>query len=86
MTDIVSIAADAAEAADLNITAFYGKVQGGVTARDFDFTIGPAGNGVSVEWTSIIRGSGDHKKTEHSAQDKQTRVPAHSQTGRREGG
>ena len=68
MTDILRIAADAAAATDLNITAFYRKVQGGgitenddsihfgVTARDFDFTIGPAGNGFSVEWTSVISG------------------------------
>ncbi|MAJ92842.1 MAG: hypothetical protein CMM63_04950 [Rhodospirillaceae bacterium] len=70
---VFSIAADAASAADLNIKASYGKVQGGgitenddsiyfgVTARDFDFTIGPAGNGFYVEWTSVIRGGGDPK-------------------------
>ena len=73
MTDILRIAADAAAATDLNITAFYGKFQGGataendasiyfgVTARDFDFTIGPAGNGFSMKWTSVTRGGGDPK-------------------------
>ena len=34
----------------------------GVTARDFDVTIGPAGNGFSVEWTSVIRGGDDPKQ------------------------
>ena len=70
MAAVISIAAGAVSAADPNITAFYGKFQGGgiaenddsiyfgVTTRDFDFTIGPAGNGFSVEWTSVIRGGG----------------------------
>lgn len=63
-----------AVAADLNIKAFFGKFQGGgiaenddsiyfgVTARDFDVTIAPAGNGFSVTWTSVIRGGGDPNK------------------------
>ena len=67
MAAIISIAAGAASAADPNSTALYGKFQGGgiaenddsiyfgITARDFDVTIGPAGNGFSVEWTSVIR-------------------------------
>lgn len=57
-------------AADLSIKAFYGKFQGGgvaenddslyfgVTARDFDVNIQPAGKGFSVTWTSVIRGGG----------------------------
>ena len=71
MAAIIGIAAGAASAAEPNITAFYGKFQGGataendasiyfgVTARDFNVTIGPAGNGFSVEWTSVIRGGGE---------------------------
>ncbi|MGB0630819.1 MAG: hypothetical protein ACPGRZ_08990, partial [Alphaproteobacteria bacterium] len=67
-------AGGSATAADLNIKAFYGKFQGGgiaenddsiyfgVTARDFDVTIEPAGNGFSVTWTSVIRGGGDPNK------------------------
>ena len=63
-----------AVAADLNIKAFFGKFQGGgiaenddsiyfgVTARDFDVTIAPAGSGFSVIWTSVIRGGGDPNK------------------------
>ena len=63
-----------AVAADLNIKAFFGKFQGGgiaenddsiyfgVTARDFDVTIAPAGSGFSVTWTSVIRGGGDPNK------------------------
>ena len=68
---IFFVAGGNAFAADLNIKAFYGKFQGGgiaenddsiyfgVTSRDFDVTIEPAGDGFSVEWTSVIRGGGD---------------------------
>ena len=63
-----------AAAADLNIKAFFGKFQGGgvaenedslyfgVTARDFDVTVAPNGDGFSVSWTSVIRGGGDPNK------------------------
>ena len=59
--------AGGAQAADLNIKAFFGKFQGGgvaenddslyfgVTARDFDVDIQPADTGFSVSWTSVIR-------------------------------
>ena len=62
-----------ATAADLNIKAFYGTFQGGgiannedslyfgVTARDFDVAIEPAGSGFSITWTSVIRSGGDPK-------------------------
>lgn len=60
-----------AEAADLNISAFYGRWQGNaisetdrsitfaVTARDLDVLIQPAGNGFRVSWTTIRRQKGD---------------------------
>lgn len=60
-----------AEAADLNISAFYGRWQGNaisetdrsinfaVTARDMDVVIQPAGNGFRVSWTTIRRQKGD---------------------------
>lgn len=66
--------AGAVSAASLNIKAFYGKFQGGgvaenddslyfgVTARDFDVDIQPAGQGFSVTWTSVIRGGGVPEK------------------------
>ena len=53
------------------ITAFYGQWQGsglsqtsdsayfGMTARDFDVTLRPAGTGFSVEWTTVLRQGGD---------------------------
>lgn len=69
-------AAGSAQAADLSIKAFFGKFQGGgvaenddslyfgVTARDFDVEIQPAGAGFSVSWTSVIRGGGAPGKPE----------------------
>ncbi len=69
------IAASAsARAADLDIKAFFGTFQGGgvandadslyfgVTARDFDVQIAPAGNGFEVKWTSVIRSGGTPSK------------------------
>ena len=64
------------QAADLSIKAFYGKFQGGgvaenddslyfgVTARDFDVDIQPAGSGFSVTWTSVIHTGGTPGKPE----------------------
>ncbi len=58
-------------AADLPVSAFFGKFNGGgvaqnrdsiyfaVTARDFDVTIsGTSGGGFRVDWTSVIRRGG----------------------------
>ena len=73
---LAMFAAGSAQAADLSIKAFFGKFQGGgvaenddslyfgVTARDFDVEIQPAGNGFSVRWTSVIRGGGAPGKPE----------------------
>jgi hypothetical protein len=56
---------------DLSIEAFYGNFAGsgiartddsdyfGLTVRDFDVTIRPAPNGISVSWTTVIRQGGD---------------------------
>ncbi len=58
---------------ELPISAFFGTFKGGgvaenrdsiyfgVTVRDFDVTIRPAGEGFSVEWATIIRSGGDPK-------------------------
>ena len=58
-------------AQDLTIAAFFGTFKGGgvaenrdsiyfgITVRDFDVSIRPAGNGFSVEWATIIRKGGD---------------------------
>ena len=63
-----------AQTRDLPLETFYGTFKGsgvaqnedslyfGTTARDFDVTIGPAGAGFKVAWTSVIRGGGDPKK------------------------
>jgi len=64
-------------AADLPISAYFGKFSGGgvaqnrdsiyfaVTARDFDITISPArGNGFRIDWTSVIRHGGTPKQPE----------------------
>ena len=62
--------ATGARAADLDIRAFFGTFEGGaiaknedsiyfgVTARDTDVTIEPAGDGFQVSWTSIIHSGG----------------------------
>ncbi|WP_119420509.1 hypothetical protein [Desertibaculum subflavum] len=67
---VIGVAVPAA-AADLNISAFYGRWQGNaisetdksitfaVTARDMDVLIQPAGNGFRVSWTTIRRQKGD---------------------------
>ena len=58
-------------AADLAIEAFHGHFVGagisrtdasdyfGLTVRDFDVVIKPAGNGFSVAWTTVLREGGD---------------------------
>lgn len=60
-----------AAAGDLSIEAFYGNFAGsgiarsddsdyfGLTVRDFDVTIRPAPNGLSISWTTVIRQGGD---------------------------
>lgn len=70
LTCVIGVLAPA-EAADLNIAAFYGRWQGNaisetdrsinfaVTARDLDVLIQPAGNGFRVSWTTIRRQKGD---------------------------
>ena len=61
-------------AADLSISAFFGKFSGGgiaqnadsvffaLTTRDFDVDIGPSGKGFTINWTSVIRRGGDPDK------------------------
>jgi hypothetical protein len=56
---------------DLGPAAFFGTFSGGgiaenedslyfaVTARDFDVTIAPLGDGFRIKWTSVIRSGGD---------------------------
>lgn len=71
---IGSSLATLAVAADLPIATFYGKFSGGgiaqnadsqyfaLTTRDFDVAIAPAGQGFTVDWTSVIRRGGDPDK------------------------
>jgi hypothetical protein len=65
------MAASPGFARDLKINAFYGLFEGtgvaenrdsiyfGVTVRDFDVSVKPAGEGFEVEWTTVIRRGGD---------------------------
>jgi len=67
----IVLASPQADARDLPVTAFYGKFSGGgiaqnadseyfaMTTRDFDVVIKPAGSGVRIDWTSVIRRGGD---------------------------
>jgi len=60
-----------ARAADVPISAFYGTWQGAgmaedadsvyfaMTTRDFNVVVGPAGNGFTVTWTTVIHSGGD---------------------------
>jgi hypothetical protein len=72
-----TLAATLAMAADaLSVKAFFGTYQGGgvaenrdsvyfsTTARDFDVTIGPAGEGFRIAWTSVLRRGGTPEKPE----------------------
>ncbi len=74
---LAMIPATVQAAADLPISAFFGKFSGGgvaqnrdsiyfaVTARDFDITISPApGNGFRIDWTSVIRHGGTPEQPE----------------------
>ena len=66
--------ASAATAETLSIKAFYGTFKGtgiaenrdsvyfGVTVRDLDVTIQPAGQGFEISWTTVIRRGGDPNK------------------------
>ena len=69
----LAIAAPGALAADIKLAGFFGTFKGngvsenrdslyfGVTVRDLDVTIEPAGKGFSIEWTTVIRRGGDPK-------------------------
>lgn len=64
----------AAAAENLSIKAFYGTFKGtgiaenrdsvyfGVTVRDLDVTIKPAGEGFRISWTTVIRRGGNPSK------------------------
>jgi hypothetical protein len=69
----LATAVPAASAKDIKIAGFFGTFKGngvsenrdslyfGVTVRDLDVKIEPAGQGFSIEWTTVIRRGGDPK-------------------------
>lgn len=70
---VSALAIPGAQAADMKLDGFFGTFKGngvsenrdsiyfGVTVRDLDVTIEPAGKGFSIEWTTVIRRGGDPK-------------------------
>jgi hypothetical protein len=68
---LIAGASTSASAQDLSLGAFFGTFKGGgvaenndsiyfgVTVRDFDVSIQPAGDGFRVDWSTIIRRGGD---------------------------
>lgn len=66
-------ATPAFSAEDIKLAGFFGTFKGngvsenrdslyfGVTVRDLDVTIEPAGKGFTIEWTTVIRRGGDPK-------------------------
>ncbi len=76
---------------DLKLDAFFGTFKGsgvaenkdslyfGVTVRDLDVTIQPAGDGFDIEWTTVIRRGGDpNNPNVRRKTQKMTFVPAPS--------
>jgi hypothetical protein len=69
----LAAAVPAASAKDVKIDGFFGTFKGngvsenrdslyfGVTVRDLDVKIEPAGKGFKIEWTTVIRRGGDPK-------------------------
>ena len=72
-TSVVMLSASGASAKNIKLDAFYGTFKGngvsenrdslyfGVTVRDLDVKIEPAGSGFAIEWTTVIRRGGDAK-------------------------
>lgn len=68
---VFATCATAASASQLTLKSFYGTYEGsgiaedkdslyfGITMRDIDVTIAPAGKGFSVQWTTVLRQGGD---------------------------
>ncbi len=78
-----------AAAKDLKLAAFFGTFKGsgvaenkdslyfGVTVRDLDVTIQPAGQGFGIEWTTVIRRGGNpNKPNVRRKSQKMTFVPS----------
>lgn len=67
------ISASGANAENIKLAGFFGTFKGngitetrdsiyfGVTVRDLDVKIEPAGDGFAIEWTTVIRSGGDPK-------------------------
>jgi hypothetical protein len=82
-------AAPALSAEDIKLAGFFGTFKGngvsenrdslyfGVTVRDLDVKIEPAGKGFDIEWTTVIRRGGDPKNPKvRSKTQKMTFKPA----------